>query len=134
MTPPALARISGNDENALFLDDRVGVRRGGAVGAFAQDFAIDAMSILRGDLIFDGRGNENVAGLEKHFLRGHFLAAGREIRKRFALAVDPVDQLGNVEATFVVEAAMDVGDADDFVAGLVHQRRRLASRRCQIPE
>ena len=39
----------------------------------------------------------------------------------FALRIAPIDQLGNVEAFFVVERAVNIGDADDFVTRLVHQ-------------
>src|SRR5580704_298259 len=59
--------------------------------------------------------------MEKHFLRAHFFAACREIGKRLALAVDPLDQLRDVEAAFVVETAVDVRNADNFVARFVHQ-------------
>src|ERR1700733_5880585 len=59
--------------------------------------------------------------MEKHFLRPHLFAACREIGKRFALPVDPLDQLRDVEAGFVVETAMDVRNADDLITGLVHQ-------------
>ena len=63
-------------------------------------------------------GISDVAGLEQHFLRGHFAAAAGKIRQRLLLAVNPVDQLRNIEAFFVVQAAVNIGDADDFVARL----------------
>ena len=82
--------------------------------------------VLGRDLVFGRRRNQNVAGMEQDVLRGHLFAAGREIRQRLALSVNPVDELRDVETFFVVQAAVNVGDADDFVAGLVHQHRRPA--------
>src|ERR1700736_1061766 len=59
--------------------------------------------------------------MEKHFLRSHLLAAGWEIGKRFAVAVDPFAQFWDVEAGFVVQTAVDVCNADDLVARFMHQ-------------
>src|SRR4029077_1712472 len=110
-----------DDEDSLFFDDWVGVGSGWAVSALAQDFAFDAVSVFRGDLIFSGSGNKNLAGMEKDLLRAHLLAPAGKIGKRLALAVDPFDEFGDVETSFVIKSAVNIRDADDFIARLVHQ-------------
>ena len=101
----------------LLLDDGIGVRRRRPVGPFAQNPALEPVGILRGDLVLGGGGKQNVAGLEQNFLRGHFRAAAREIRQRLSLVVNPLVQLCDIESLFVVKPAVNVRDADDFVAG-----------------
>src|SRR4029077_8778815 len=64
---------------------------------------------------------KNLAGMEKDLLRAHLLAPAGKIGKRFVLAVDPFDEFGDVETAFVVESAVNICNADDFVARLVHQ-------------
>ena len=52
----------GDGENALGVDDGVGLPGGGAVGAFAEDLGLDLMGVLLGDLVFDGGGNRTSQG------------------------------------------------------------------------
>ena len=47
-----------NGENALGIDYSVGLPGGRAVGAFAENFGLNLVSVLLGDLIFDGGGND----------------------------------------------------------------------------
>ena len=51
----------GDDEDALVGEDLVGDGGGGAVGAFAEDLAADAVGVLAGDDVLGGGGDEDVA-------------------------------------------------------------------------
>src|SRR4029077_13808733 len=76
------ARISeniGHGENALGVDNGVGLPGGRTVGAFAKDSCLHLVGVPLGDLIFDGRGDRNVAGLEENVACAHFCPAAREI-------------------------------------------------------
>src|SRR4029077_16751794 len=122
------ARISenvGNNEDSLFFDDRVGVGSSRAIRAFAENLAIDAGSVLGCNLVLGCGGHQNLAGVEQHFLRGHFFSAAGKIRERLPLVVDPVVNLGDIKTLLVVKPAVDVGHTDDFVSGCVHQQRAL---------
>ena len=99
------------------------MRSGGAVGAFAENFRLYLIGIFFGNLIFNGCGNDDIAGLKKNVARTHFRSAGREILQGFFLPVNPVHHFRNVETVFVVQTAADVGKSHDFVAGLLHQFR-----------
>jgi len=74
------------------------------------------MRVLLGDLIFNGSGNRDFARLEENIARGHFRAAAGKNPGAVFLGVDPVDDLGNVKAFFVIEAAADISETDDLVA------------------
>ena len=50
-----------DDEDTLVAEDLVGDGSGGAVGALAEDAATDAFSVLAGDDVFGGCGDEDVA-------------------------------------------------------------------------
>src|SRR5712692_35649 len=52
----------GDHEHALLLQDFVGERRRGAVGAFAEDARLDAVRVFGGDLVLDGGGQKNEIG------------------------------------------------------------------------
>src|SRR6202050_2100634 len=121
----------GDHENSLVIDDGIGGGGGGTVGAFAENAGLYAIGVLRGDLILDGRGNGDGAWLEEHILRRHFGAAGGKLRQRFALRVAPVDQLRYVEALLVVERAVNIRDADDFITRRVHEH---GAHRADVPE
>ena len=110
-----------DDENSLAINNRIGRGGGGTIGAFAENAGLHAICVLCGDLILNGGGHHNVAWLEKDFLRGHFRAASGKFRQRLALRVAPVNELGDVEALFVVEGAVDIGDADDLVTRFMHE-------------
>ena len=96
---------------------------GRTVGAFAHNFRLYLRGVLFRNLIFNRRGNQHVALLEKHVTRTHFRSATRIILQRLLLCADPVDHLGHVESVFVVETAADIGKSDDFVTGFLHQVR-----------
>src|SRR5271157_424214 len=116
-----IAENIGDGENTLCVDDGVGLPGGGAVGTFAKDFGLDLMSILLGDLVLNRGGDEHIARLKENVAGAHLGAAAGKFLQGFFLGVDPVDDFGNVEPFFVVEAAADVGETNDFVAGLLHQ-------------
>src|SRR6185437_10800819 len=84
----------------------------------------------RGNLIFSGRGNEDVAGPEENLLRGQLFAFG-EFWQGLSLRVNPVVELWRVDSFFVVETTMHVGGANDLVSGLLHQKGSL---RADIPK
>src|SRR5579863_1416856 len=112
-----------NNENTLAINYFIGQRRGRAVSPFANNLRLYAMSILRGDLILYGRRQQNLAWLEKNFLRRKLCAPGGKFRQGFALRIDPINQLGDVEPFFVVERPVNIRRTNYFVAGLVHQHR-----------
>src|ERR1041385_8810421 len=51
----------GDHENPFVLENLVGVRAGGAVGALADDLRLDVAGILAGDDVLGGGGNQHVA-------------------------------------------------------------------------
>src|ERR1700690_625300 len=110
-----------DSEDALGINDGVGLPGSGTVGTFTENLALNLVGVLFGNLIFDGGGNEYVAGLEENVARAHFRTAAGKVLQRLFLIVNPFDNFGNVEAFFVVETTTDVREADDFVAGLVHE-------------
>src|SRR6266851_4063661 len=110
-------------EDPLSVDNGVGLPGGGAVRALAENFRLDLIGILFGDLVFDGCGNGDLARLEQHIPRAHLRATTGKILQRFLLGVDPIDRLRHVEALLVVKTAADVREADDFVARFLHEVR-----------
>src|ERR1700693_1426925 len=116
-----IAENIGHGENALGIDDGVGLPGGGAICAFAKDFGLDLMSVLFGDLIFDGGGNDDIARLEQNVASAHLGATTGKFLERFLLSVDPVDDFGNVETLFVVETTTNIGETDDAVTGFLHE-------------
>src|SRR5260221_6444545 len=111
-------------KDALSINNGVGLPGGGPVGALTKNLALPLVSVLFGDLVFDGRGDKHTARLEENVARAHLGAASREVLQRFLLSVNPVDHLGYVEAVLVVQTTADIGKADDFIAGFLHQVRR----------
>src|SRR5580704_12285108 len=118
-----VAQNVGHGEDSFGVHNGIGLPRGGAVGAFAENARLDLMRVLLGDLIFDGSGNGDFARLKENVARRHFGSAAGKILERFFLRVDPVDDLGNVKTSFVIEAAADIGETDDLVARLLHELR-----------
>ena len=80
------------------------------------------MCVLARDLVLDGGGQEDIAGLEKDLLRGHLRAAAGKIRERFLLPQDPIFYGWQIEAFFVIEPTVNIGEANDFVTCSVHER------------
>src|SRR6266702_2645813 len=109
-----------HSEDALGIDNRVGLPSGGTVGALAENPGLHLLGVLLGDLVFDGRGNGDLARLEEDIARGHFRSTARKFLERLLLGVHPVDHLRHIEALLVVETTADVREANDFVAGFLH--------------
>src|SRR5262249_33021962 len=110
-------------ENSFCINDCIGLPGGRAVCAFAENARLNILGVLFGDLVFDGGGYGYFAGLKKVVRSRLLWAPAGEVLKRFFLRVDPVNDFGDVEPLFVVEATADVGETNDFVASLLHQLR-----------
>src|SRR4249919_1154278 len=65
-----VAENVGYGEDSFGIHNGIGLPRGGAVGAFAENARLDLMSVLLGDLIFDSSRNGDFAGLEENIARG----------------------------------------------------------------
>ena len=61
VTPPALARMSGIDEDAALVQVLVRVGRGRAVGALGDDLRLDLRRVLHRDLVLERRRDQDVA-------------------------------------------------------------------------
>src|ERR1700676_2192761 len=72
-------------EDALGIDDGISLPGGRSVGAFAQNFGLYLVRILFGNLIFDSRGNRNLARLKQYVAGGHLGSAARKILQRLFL-------------------------------------------------
>src|ERR1700677_4115825 len=104
----------GDDEDALVGEDLVGDGGGGAVGAFAEDFATDSVGVFAGDDVFSRRGDEDFAVVGEELAGVGGIGLGEAGDGAGALAV--LDEGGDVDAVFIVEAAVELDDADDGVA------------------
>src|SRR5262249_695438 len=63
-----VAEDVGNDEDfRTLVEDDVGFGRGGAVGGFGEDAALDFAGVGGGELPLQRRGNKNVAREHKEF-------------------------------------------------------------------
>src|SRR5208283_4877129 len=87
--------------------------------ALHHDLRVDLAGVAAGNHVFRGRGNENVAVQHQQLFGGHGLRAAES--ERGAVAVFVFDQLVNVDAGGIVQAAIDLRHADDLVAALVHE-------------
>src|SRR5580692_11270158 len=116
-----IAENIGHGENALGIDDGVGLPGGGAICAFAKDFGLNLVGVLFSDLIFDGGGDDHIARLEQNVASAHLGATTVKFLKRFLLGVDPIDDFGNVETLLVVKTTTDISEADDAIAGFLHE-------------
>src|ERR1700731_3555709 len=68
------ARVAENvrhGEDALGIDNRVGLPSGGTVSAFAENLGLHLIRILLRDLVFNGRRDGDLARLEEHIPRTH---------------------------------------------------------------
>src|ERR1700722_83386 len=68
-----------DNKNSLILDDRIRVRRRGAIGTFAKDLAVYTAGILSCNLILGGGRHQNIAGVKQNLLRRHFCPAARKL-------------------------------------------------------
>jgi len=104
----------GDDEDALVGEDLVGHSGCWAVGAFAENFAAEAIGVAAGDDVLGSCGDENfaVVGDELVFVGGFGFGEAIDGTGLFLVVDEGVD----VDAVLVVEAAVVLGDADDGVA------------------
>src|SRR5205814_951969 len=110
-------------EDPFGVDNRVGLPSSRSVGAFTQNSRLDLICVFLGDLIFDGRGNGDFAGLKEHLARAHFCTTAWEFLKRLLLRIHPIDHLRHVKTFFIVKTTTDVREANDFIAGFLHEFR-----------
>src|SRR5207248_63270 len=108
-----------DDEDFFVGENIVSDRGGGAVGAFAQDLALDLVGILAGDDVFSGAGGQDVAFGGHHLRRIGSLGAGETHDCVVALAV--FQQRVNINAIAVIESAIPLDDGDDLVADVKHK-------------
>jgi len=109
----------GDDEDAFVAENLVGDRGCRSVGAFAENFAADAIGVAAGDDVFGRRGDEDLAVVGEEFVLVGRFGLGEAVDGAGALAV--FDEGRNVDAVLVVEAAVVLGDADDGVALFVKE-------------
>src|ERR1700720_3953652 len=116
---PGVGQNVGNDEDLFIRENFIGRSRGRTVGAFHYDFGFDVIGVLAGDDVLGGGGDEDFAvGNQKLFGVGGF-RAGEPVN---ALGSIPVfQQIVDVDALRVEQAAVELGDADDLVARVGHQ-------------
>src|SRR5262249_36464046 len=108
-----------NDEDFFVGKDFVGGRSGGSVGAFTDDFCLDARGVLAGDDVLRGRGNQDVAiGQQELFGIISFSLGVADDR---LVGITMLQQAIDVDAVLVVEAAIVFSNADDLVAGVLHE-------------
>src|SRR5258708_7487886 len=118
-----VAKNVRHGEDALGIDNRVGLPGGGAVRALAENPGLHLICILLRDLVFNRGRYGNLARLEEHIARAHLRSAAGEILQLFLLRVDPIDRLWHIEPLLVIKSAADVCQADDFVARFLHALR-----------
>src|SRR6266436_7296656 len=82
---PGVAENVRHGEDALGIDNRIGLPSGGAICALAENLRLHLIGILFGDLVFDGRGNGDLARLEENVGRGHLGSTAGEILERLLL-------------------------------------------------
>ena len=93
--------MSGQDGDAVVAQDLVGVGRGGAVGAFADDAGSDVRRDVGVDGVLHGGGNQHVAVAGEQFFVGDRVAAG-EVGELAVLAVVEAGGV-DVDAALVVD-------------------------------
>ena len=111
------ARVSedvGDDEDVLAGENVVGDGGGGAVGALAKNAALEFGGVEAGDDVFSRGGDEDVAFLDEDVVLIEGLGSGEVVDGAGAGLV--LEEFGDVDAIGVVESAIELADADDFVA------------------
>ena len=116
-------------ENFLLLQNLIRQRGGGAVGGLDDDRGLDAVSVPAGDYVLDRCRHQNVALKVEHFVRAHRVAPDQA--RHLLRLLHVLQELGHVDTLGIVKAAVYVRDADDLVAGLVHQ---LSGHRPHVAE
>src|SRR5262249_42501959 len=102
-----------DDEDALVGEDLVRGGGGGAGGAFADDFGLDAGGVLAGDDVLSGGGDQDVAIGEQEFLGVGGFGLGEAGDGLVAVTI--LEQIVDIDAARIVEPAIVLGDAGDFV-------------------
>ena len=109
----------GHHENVLVGEDFVRYRRSRAIGALHQDLRLHFVGVERGDDGFGGRRHQHIAVSNQQLLRVGSLRTLETVDGAFLLAI--LGERGDVDPIAVVEAAIPLADADDFVTSLMHQ-------------
>src|ERR1700739_423947 len=112
-----------NDENFLFGQDLVSSGGGWAIRSLGEDFALHAVGIATGDLIFRGSRDENFTIGYQQFGGIVLLRAGKAVDRTLALAELP--HTLNVDSVGVVHSTAYFRDADNFVTCLGHESRGI---------
>src|SRR5207245_6511189 len=120
--PPGVGQDVGDDEDALLLENLVGRRGGGAVGAFADDLRFDVGSVLAGDDVLSGGGDQDVAVGHEQLLVRDVLGLG--VGGEMPALSNPAQQVGHIEWLGLVDAARFVGPGHDRRAFAGHQGGR----------
>src|SRR5260370_10206516 len=76
--PAGVAENVWHGEDTLAIDDRVVLPGCWTVCAFAENLGLPLIATLFGNLVFNRRGNGNLAGLKEHIPRAHFGSATPE--------------------------------------------------------
>lgn len=110
-----VAQDVGDDENiAAGVEDFVGIRGGGAVGTFREDFAAESGGIVAGDHAVERTRGENVARLGDDLSGVDGFGSGKS--GDAAVFADVVLEFAGIDAARVPDRAVGVGDASDFDA------------------
>ena len=109
-------------ENAALVEDRVGFRRDGGVGAFGDQPGSNAPRVVASDLVLHGRRHQHRHRQLEQLGVGHRVGLLEPADAAPNLAV--LFERGEVQAVGVVDAAPGVADRDDAQAGLREQPGR----------
>ena len=112
----------GDDEDAVLVQVAMRFGLGRAVGAFDHDLRADRRRVAERDLVLERRGDEDVDVQREELLVGERLRARETVHGVVLLRV--LEQLRDVEAGGVVDAALPVGDGDDAGADAGEELRR----------
>lgn len=101
----------GQDLNAAFGEDGVGVGIGGVVGAFEHVLGTDAGGVFFGDDATESGGDEDVAGGGEELIGGHGLGLGEagDLAMLSGVEVEGED----VDTGGILKGSEGVGDGDD---------------------
>lgn len=101
------------------MEDRVGIRRGRAVGAFTKDSGLHFGGVFFRNLPFHGAREEDIDLHGQEFLVRDF-AGSLEADHGMVLAPGRVfRQFVRIDALFVANGAKDIGDGHHFQARII---------------
>src|SRR5262249_27020588 len=124
-----VAEDVGDDEDIAVFENRVGLRRGGAVGALGEDAAAQLGGVLRVDDALEGGRHQDRARCRQQLFARDALGLA-ELRQRLA-GVDVLDKSRDVEAFRIADGAVAIADGDDLDAA---RDKLLARDRADVPE